>query len=141
MCASLSKLSEPLLPHIKNLLKDISMLQWRKHCDIFTPTRRSCFLCLFICLSVCFSDWVHNNPKSNETDLCEIFTSVGCDQRKTGADFMWGLSLVSGSNFRLLSQIIVTFFLSPWVQPLWISQKGLSLSFGWATGSNTETGR
>ena len=36
---------------------------------------------------------------------------------------MKGLSPVSGSNLRLLSQIILTYFLSPWAQPLWISQK------------------
>ena len=36
---------------------------------------------------------------------------------------MKGLSPVSGSNLRLLSQIIGTFFLSPWAQPLWFSQK------------------
>ena len=42
---------------------------------------------------------------------------------KTGADFMKGLSPVSESNLRLLSQIIGTFYLSPWAQPLWISQK------------------
>ena len=30
---------------------------------------------------------------------------------------------MKGSNMRLLSQIIGTFFLSPWAQPLWISQK------------------
>ena len=40
-----------------------------------------------------------------------------------GVDFRKGLSLVSGSNLRLLSQIIVIFFLSPWAQPLWILQK------------------
>ena len=34
-----------------------------------------------------------------------------------------GLSLVSGSNLRLLSQITGTFLLSPWAQTLWISQK------------------
>ena len=42
-----------------------------------------------------------------------------------GADFTKGLSLVWGSNLRLLSQIIGIFFLSPWAQPLWISQKVL----------------
>ena len=36
---------------------------------------------------------------------------------------MKGLNLVSGSSLRLLSQIIGTFFLSPWARPLWISQK------------------
>ena len=36
---------------------------------------------------------------------------------------MKGLSPVSGSNLRLLSQIIGIFFLSPWTKPLWISQK------------------
>ena len=40
-----------------------------------------------------------------------------------GADFTKGLSPVSGSNLRLLSQIIEIFFLSPWARPLWISQK------------------
>ena len=40
-----------------------------------------------------------------------------------GVDFLKGLSPVSGSNMRLLSQIIETFFLSPWAQPLWISQR------------------
>ena len=40
-----------------------------------------------------------------------------------GADFTKGLSLVSDSNFRFLSQIIGIFYLSPWAQPLWISQK------------------
>ena len=34
-----------------------------------------------------------------------------------GVDFMKGLSPVSGSNLRLLSQIIGTFYLSPWAQP------------------------
>ena len=42
-----------------------------------------------------------------------------------GADFMKALSPVSGSNLRLLSQIIVTTFLSPWAQPLWNLQKVL----------------
>ena len=40
-----------------------------------------------------------------------------------GADFTKGLSLVSDSNLRLLSQIIGIFYLSPWAQPKWISQK------------------
>ena len=40
-----------------------------------------------------------------------------------GADFTKGLNPVSGSNLRLLFQIIVKLFLSPWAQPLWISQK------------------
>ena len=39
------------------------------------------------------------------------------------ADFTQGLSPVSGSNLRLLSQIVAAFFLSPWAQPLWISQE------------------
>ena len=39
-----------------------------------------------------------------------------------GADFTKGLSTVSDSNLRLLSQIIGIFFLIPWAQPLWISQ-------------------
>ena len=33
------------------------------------------------------------------------------------ADFTKGLSPVSGSNLRLLSQIIGIFYLSPWAQP------------------------
>ena len=33
-----------------------------------------------------------------------------------GADFTKGLSPVSGSNLRLLSQIIGIFYLSPWAQ-------------------------
>ena len=41
----------------------------------------------------------------------------------SGADFTKGLSQVSGSNLRFLSQIIGTFFWSPWAWPLWISQK------------------
>ena len=40
-----------------------------------------------------------------------------------GADFTKGLSLVSGSNLRLLSQFIGVFYLSPWAQPYWISHK------------------
>ena len=40
----------------------------------------------------------------------------------SGADFMKGLSPVSGSNLKLLSQILGTFFLSPWAQVLWISK-------------------
>ena len=43
----------------------------------------------------------------------------------SGADFTKGLSPVLGSNLRLLSQIIVIFFLSPRAQPLWISQEVL----------------
>ena len=39
------------------------------------------------------------------------------------ADFIKGLSPVSGSNLRLLSEIIGIFVLGPWAQPLWISQK------------------
>ena len=39
-----------------------------------------------------------------------------------GADFTKGLSPVSASNLRLLSQNIGTFYLSPWAQPSWISQ-------------------
>ena len=34
-----------------------------------------------------------------------------------GADFTKGLSPVSDSNLRLLSQIIGIFYLSPWAQP------------------------
>ena len=44
-------------------------------------------------------------------------------QNSQGADFTKGLSLFSGSNLRLLSQIIGIFFLSPWAQVLWISKK------------------
>ena len=35
---------------------------------------------------------------------------------------------VSDSNLRLLSQIIGIFFLGPWAQPLWISQKVSALA-------------
>ena len=38
-------------------------------------------------------------------------------QSRSGADFTKGLSPVSDSNFRLLSQIIGIFYLSPWAQP------------------------
>ena len=41
----------------------------------------------------------------------------------TGADFTKGLSPVSDSNLRLLSQIIGILYLSPWAQPKGISQK------------------
>ena len=52
----------------------------------------------------------------NETGLSQR----GYNYTKTcsaGADFTKGLSPVSGSNLRLLSQIIGTFYLSPWAQP------------------------
>ena len=49
--------------------------------------------------------------------------SLFTHQKETGADFTKGLSPVSGSNLRLLSQIIGIFYLSPWAQPYWISQK------------------
>ena len=37
-------------------------------------------------------------------------------------DFTKGLSPVSGSNLRLMSRIIVLFYLSLWTQTSWISQ-------------------
>ena len=40
----------------------------------------------------------------------------------TRTDFIKGLSPVSGSNLRFLSEIIEKFYSSPWAQPLWISQ-------------------
>ena len=40
-----------------------------------------------------------------------------------GTDFTKGFSPVSDSNLRLLSQIIGTFYLSPWAKSLRISQK------------------
>ena len=42
---------------------------------------------------------------------------------RPGVDFMKGLIPVLGSNLRLLSQIIVTFLLSPLDQRLWISKR------------------
>ena len=54
---------------------------------------------------------------------------------------MKGLSLVSGSNLRLLPQIIVTFFLEPMGSAFMDFTKDLSLTFGRVTGSDTETGR
>ena len=51
------------------------------------------------------------------------YNFISREDNSSGADFMKGLSPVSGSNLRLLSQIIVIFFLSPKAQPLWISQK------------------
>ena len=52
-----------------------------------------------------------------------MVVKFGSHSYDSEADFMKGLSPVSGSNLRLVSQIIGTFFLSPWAQSLWISQK------------------
>ena len=46
--------------------------------------------------------------------------------KTTGAGFTKGLSPVSDSHLRLMSQIIGTFFLCPWAEPLWISQVAVS---------------
>ena len=58
----------------------------------------------------------------------QVFADINI-QYITGADFTKGLNPVSGSNLSLLSQIIVTFFLSPRAQPLWISQMVLVSAF------------
>ena len=76
------------------------------------------FLCkhkfTFYLTSLVYKKFIEIEKKRN---LCSI-AFVIC-----GVDFTKGLSLVSDSNLRPLSQIIVTLFLSPWSKPLWTSQK------------------
>ena len=51
--------------------------------------------------------------------VCMAWSKEECItfRERPGEDFMKGLNLVSGSNLRLLSQIIGTFYLNPWAQP------------------------